>query len=254
MLKLDSKIRVAELSDICYSLLRCWEVAQDVKEDTYLASLFERLQTNYDELNTAIKQTKTKSNLAEKDAIRDEKLSVIHQILKAFQVVPNQEMKDAALRLLEIFNKYGIEIISKNYNEQSGFINSLLADFSRKKAATDINKIPTLSDAVEELKAAQEDFHNNYLMYNNEVKTKDKNQKTATSLKPPIVQLINSQLITYLNGVVLSQSEKYQNFYDIIDQLITDINLTMSRRGGKPESDDEEITDSDQNPSVETTA
>lgn len=241
MHKVDNRIRIAELNGLTVSLQQAYDDVKNDFKDKFLAKQFNNLSIIAVEFNNAIKKTRLKSNLAEKDIVRDNKISALNMMLKGYLSFPEQEIKDAARYIYDIFKKYSVAINEKNYIEQSGYIMAMLTDFNDIKAQEAISKLASIDVAIANIKAAQDDFQNAHFQYEKSLAANAK-KITATELKKPLIALINEKIISYLN--TMEEEEDYEILINTIEQIIQDVNSKIGTRSDKEIEEEEELEES----------
>lgn len=232
MTRVNLNARVSEIDALSDILLRRYENEHGLVNDAFLKTQFEKLQKLSDEITEAIKRTKTQSNMEEKDAARDEAVRNLGDMLIGYAASPVAEKKAAAIAVKAIFDKYGKQIATESYANESSFITSLLMDLGTKEAKADIAKLPDVDILIEAIRTTQEAFVVAY----DEWATTQNEEATATSassMKKPIVALINEKIVPYLS--VMSDDPVYQKFASFVEQEIGKTNAAVSSRGKKEE-------------------
>ncbi|MGD8781717.1 MAG: DUF6261 family protein, partial [Ignavibacteria bacterium] len=102
----------------------------DWSEEANLTSIFDELKPVNTKLKQTINREKAISDLEEKDENRDEKVRAIYYLILGYLHNPEAEFKAAAEAVDKVFERYGVEIVRDSYSTESGFINSMLTDFS----------------------------------------------------------------------------------------------------------------------------
>ncbi|MDE6350079.1 MAG: hypothetical protein K2K67_03635, partial [Treponemataceae bacterium] len=93
-------------------------------------------------------------------------------------------------------DKYGRGMTGKNYADQTALTESLLEELGAEKVTTQIKALAGVAELVAQLRGAQDGFaaaHDGY------VRAKAGKGESASSLKKPIVSLINDNIVPYLN-------------------------------------------------------
>ena len=129
-------------------------------------------------------------------------------------------------------DKYGRGMTSKGYAEQTALTESLLEDLG--KATEKIAALSGVAELVASLREAQDGFAAAHDAY---IKAKADKGESATSLKKPIVSLINDNIVPYLN--IVAAVEGYADFIATVAGNIKRTNDTVARRAasGKKEED-----------------
>ncbi|MCH5289969.1 MAG: hypothetical protein J1E32_08665, partial [Treponema sp.] len=138
----------------------------------------------------------------------------------------------AAQDVYATLDKYGRGMTSKGYAEQTALTESLLEDLG--KATEKIAALSGVAELVASLREAQDGFAAAHDAY---IKAKAGKGESASSLKKPIVSLINDSIVPYLN--IVAAMEGYADFITAVAGNIKRTNDTVARRsaGKKTEED-----------------
>ena len=236
--KLSSKsVRVTELDALSDAMEREYKAAcaggeTAVAKDTVLKGLFEQLIDLSARNTTAIKQDAVVSTLDEADSARDSVTRDLFTLTNGYTASPFAEVKSAAADVCATLDKYGRGMTSKGYAEQTALTESLLEDLG--KVTEKIAALSGVAELVASLREAQDGFASAHDAY---IKAKADKGESASSLKKPIVSLINDNIVPYLNIVAAVQG--YADFIAAVAGNIKRTNDTMARRAasGKKEED-----------------
>ena len=147
-------------------------------------------------------------------------------LTNGYTASPFAEVKAAANDVCAVLEKYGRGMTSKGYAEQTALTESLLEDLG--KAAERIAVLSGVAELVASLREAQDAVavaHDGY------IKAKAGKGESASSLKKPIVSLINDSIVPYLN--IVAAMEGYAPFITAVAGYIKETNDTVARRAGK---------------------
>ncbi|MGD8782536.1 MAG: DUF6261 family protein [Ignavibacteria bacterium] len=207
----------------------------DWSSDTHLTGIFTQLKNTKEALTTAINRSKAQSNLDEKDEIRDTKVRGIYYLLQGYLHYPDEEIKEAAVNVEEVFDKYGVKIVKDSYVTESSLINSMLEDLSTAEMQTEIAKLPGLANLITELTTAQQEFETVRVGFESE-QAEEGTEENATKLKQEAALIINEQLIVYLRAMLQVDEETYGTFARAVGQIIDDTNEEVKKRRKKEEA------------------
>lgn len=226
MNKVISKIRVTEVDGLSDALVRLYKADEGVSSDVFLKSVMDEIEKLSVSITTAIKKDKVLSNLEEADGVRDEAVKNLSTLLDGYEVFPVAAKKEAALKLKSIFDKYGKSITTANYVSESSLIESLLEDFSKEDEA--VSLLDGVKEILEQIRSAQDAFAKASDEYNaaSSVKT-----ESASSLKKPLLSLINDKLIPYITAMQMANSALYGDFATKAEGEIKHVNEIVLRRG-----------------------
>ena len=226
MNKISAKIRIAELDGLSDSIVRIYKADSAVQTDAFLKDSFSELETLSAQITTAILQDKTVSRLDETDAERDEALRSLGAVLAGYASFPVAEKKTAGIFLKTIYDKYiKAGIIKATYNAESSMIESLLEDFSGAESLANIEKLDGIETLIAQIRSAQDSF----TAANDEyVKSTSSKGASATSLKKPLLSVINDKIVPYLN--LMQGNEALAEFSNSIEKEITRVNDSLQKR------------------------
>ena len=226
--KLNSNVRVTELDALSDAMEREYKAAcaggeSAVAKDAVLTGLFAQLTDLSARNTTAIKQDAVVSTLEEADGRRDAVTRDLFTLTNGYTASPFAEVKAAAAGVCATLDKYGRGMTSKGYAEQTALTESFLEDLG--KVTEKITALAGVGELVASLREAQDAFaaaHDGY------VKAKTGKGESATSLKKPIVSLINDSIVPYLN--IVAAMEGYAAFITAVAGYIKETNDTVARR------------------------
>ncbi|MCY1720481.1 DUF6261 family protein [Prolixibacteraceae bacterium Z1-6] len=181
---------------------------------------------------SAIKRMKVKSEQKGKDDFRDDKIIAFNFLLKSFTHHPDEQIRNAAFNLLEIFEHHGIEIKEESFTRESSLINSLLADLAKPKALADIVLVPQCAEYIAALQQAQDDFEATRLAFE-AAQAEEGTLENATEMKKEVVELVNNQLVPYLNVMAQLDEPVYGAFARVVAEIITSNNEVVRKRRNK---------------------
>ena len=226
--KLINNVRVTELDALSDAMEREYKAAcaggeTAVAKDTVLKGLFEQLIDLSARNTTAIKQDAIVSTLDEADSARDSVTRDLFTLTNGYTASPFAEVKTAAVDVCATLEKYGRGMTSKGYAEQTALTESLLEDLG--KVTEKIAALSGVAELVASLREAQDGFASAHDAY---IKAKADKGESASSLKKPIVSLINDSIVPYLNIVAAVQG--YADFIAAVAGNIKRTNDTVARR------------------------
>ena len=240
MNKLKTAIRVTELDGFSDSLIRDFKADEKAQSDAFLQATMTNLETLSSQITTAILQDKALSTLEACDTVRDEAVKTLGSLLSAYAVFPVAEKQELALPLKAVYDKYAkTGITNASYISESSMIESLLEDLAVSSLAENIAGLDGISQAISQIRSAQDDFASANDAY---VKACGSKGASASSIKKPIVSLINDKLIPYLNALVIAESDVVADFATAVETEINRINETIAKRAKKTTSSSDEAT------------
>lgn len=229
MKKLLSQIRITEVGDTAHRLVSLYKSTATLKDEAFLKPLFVEMEEKANALTEAVKRDAVISQLENADAKRDGAIRVLDRLLKGYKTIPLDTLKAYGVQLSAVFKKYGMKMTVENYSSQSNLIDSLLQDLSDSDKAAAIAALPGIAEAIDNIKTAQEEFTKIRANYDKELAQKG-SKETATSLRKPLLELINNKLLTYLAAMKIANPTKYKVFSEDVAVIITSVNETIKAR------------------------
>ena len=228
--KVNGKVRTTELDALSDAMereykLACADGATAVAKDAVLKGQFAQLADLSARNTTAIKQDAVVSTLDEADSARDAATRDLFTFAGGYTASPFAEVKSAAVGVCAVLDKYGRGMTGKNYADQTALTESLLEDLGAEKIAAQVKALSGVAELVAQLREAQDAFaaaHDGY------VRAKAGKGESASSLKKPIVSLINDNIVPYLN--IVAAMDGYADFVAAIAGNIKSMNDTVARR------------------------
>jgi hypothetical protein len=229
--------RVTEVDGSTARIISAYQTS-GLNADPNMEKIFGPLQEKSTLFSEAINRLKAKSEQQTNDEVRDEKIDGVYYLLVSFSHHPDEVIKNAALRLLGIFEEYGLAIKDEGYTTESSLVNSLLNDFSKPEQQADIALVPQCAGYIEALQTAQANFENNRIAYETAL-GEEGTLENATALKKEIVRIINGLLVPHLNVMSQLEERTYGAFARTVAEIIAGNNEVVKKRRNKEEPDDE---------------
>lgn len=230
MKRLNNRLRVAELADVSARLVEIYKSETSLAEDSFFKPLFDQIKEQALALSIAIKKENAISKLEELDEQRDNTIRDLKNALVGYASLRTAEIRESAEQLLTIFERYGLKVIRENYASQSGHIDSMLRDFSTEPALALVEKLAGVKEILEELKERQTAFNTERMAYEKSLSELGATP-SASSLKKPLLDLLNVKLMNYL--IATKEVEEYQSFAATVAQAFNEMNETIARRSKK---------------------
>ena len=229
MKKLLSQIRITEVGDTAHRLVSLYKSTPALKDEAFLKPLFVEMEEKGNALTIAVRSEAVISQLENADAKRDGAIRVLDRLLKGYKTIPLDTLKAYGVQLSAVFKKYGMKMTVENYSSQSNLIDSLLQDLSDSNKAAAIAALPGIAEAIDNIKTAQEEFVKIRANYDKGLAQKG-SKETATSLRKPLLELINNKLLTYLAAMKIANPTKYKVFSEDVAVIITSVNEAIKAR------------------------
>ena len=232
MNKLNTSVKVTELGDTALRLVKAFKAVVAVQNDAFLTKTFAEIEKQATAMTSAVKSDQALSKLEEADAQRDQAIRVLDKLLKGYENIPLENLKTHAKKLAEIFKKYGVKITGENYASQSTLINSLLGDFSATELKPSIEALAGVKEVLVEIQTKQDAFAALRSDYE-KAQVSQKEKSSATSLRKPLLELINKKVVPYLVAMSIAQPELFKNLTAEASEIITSTNEAIKARSKK---------------------
>lgn len=232
MKKVITSARVTELGDIANRLSELYKKTTALQDDNFLSTHFSELEKQGKAITAAVKRDSVLSKLKEIDSRRDDAVRVLSKLLTGYENIPEQTLKPHGERLAAIFKKYGVRITDENYSSESNLIESLLADFATEEAVASVSALAGVSQALDNLRKEQNVFAEARAEYE-KARSEWENQPTATSLRKPLLEIVNKKIIPYLIAMQIADNSKYGSFISAASKIIESVNDVIRGRGKK---------------------
>ena len=235
MNKLFSNARTTEVDDTSDRLLLAYNAQTGLASDAFLKTIFDDIRSLSDQITDAIKRDLVFSEMEDADENVAIALRSVFTVLKGYEAMPLVQLSTAAKVLTPVADKYTLSILRLNYAAQSSNVEALLMDLSAPALKASIDVLPGVAEAIANLRAAQTAFIEKRVDYEKAMALKTAGTP-ASELKKPLLDLINSRLIPYLDVNKMVDSATYGHLTDLAEQIVNDTNTGISRRSKKKDT------------------
>lgn len=225
--KVQNNIQIAELGTLSQAIgVRYDENAAKIGEDRILDALMANEKKESNALISSMNRTKSASSLVEKDSARDEALSALIDMAKAYTLLGTASQKQTAVKVCALLDKYK-GIAHLNNATESAKIASLLEDLDKEGNKEAVEALPNLAEAVAAVRAAEADFLAGVKAQEDEKLGLGDN---ASAVKKRLVSLLNDKLIAYLNIASELFAENYGAFAEQVSLAVNKSNSVVTQR------------------------
>lgn len=233
--KLRTSIRVAALSGLANRMVDFYE-KKDLTAYSDYAQFVAKLKELALQFNTALNQEKALSELADLDVVRDNSYRALYQMVQAYTYVPSAAVTQAANKVFDVFDRYGLSIVSLAYDEETGMLDSLLNELASEELTSEIEKLTFVPDMLRELKTAESNFKQASNRYEQNKASQKAESPSASKLKSPLLKVINDHIVSYHTALAEFKDAEFQSMANTLNGMIENENsLTRSRVGKKEE-------------------
>lgn len=225
--KVQNNIQIAELGTLSQAIgVRYDENAAKIGEDRILDALMANEKKESNALISSMNRTKSASSLVEKDSARDEALSALIDMAKAYTLLGTASQKQTAVKVCALLDKYK-GIAHLNNATESAKIASLLEDLDKEGNKEAVEALPNLAEAMAAVRAAEADFLAAVKAQEDEKLGLGDN---ASAVKKRLVSLLNDKLIAYLNIASELFAENYGAFAEQVSLAVNKSNSVVTQR------------------------
>lgn len=229
MNRLRTNARIPEVDGLSDAIVRIYKADVAAQEDAFLKGAMAELEALSADITAALLQDKAVSNLDEADGARDEAIKNLGTLLTGYTAFPAEEKRQAAIALKSVYDKYAkAGITSASYVSESSMTESLLSDLAAEEAKKNIALLDGIETLVGRIRTAQDAFAQASDGY---TKAKGARSASASSLKKPLMSIINEKLVPYLNTMALVKNEALAGFSRDIETEIDRVNSAVTKRG-----------------------
>ncbi len=225
--KISSQSKTTEVDATAKLLINAFD-GTGLQTDGHLTGIFDTIRESATELSTSIYHSKTKSVLEEKDDRRDEKTRSLFFLVQGYVHHPDQAIKSAAIRVMTMLNKYGLNLIEESYAVETSLLTSLLGDLDETSTVQAIALLPGVAELISELRDSQNDFEAERLAFE-KAKAVD-TTKSATKIKGQLLKEVNDKLVIYLRAMNMVDEPHYGAFTRTSAEIIANNNSAVKKR------------------------
>jgi len=226
--KIMSQTRTTELDTITARIIAAY-LSSTLGSDTNLKGIMNSVQPLAASLNQAINRIKSESELEGFDDGRDQGARSFYYLILGFTHHPDETIKKAALKIMDVFDHYGLQMLNENYATETSLLTSLFAELAKPAMQEAMALISGAVESLAALQAAQNTFEANHLAYEQN-KAHEGTYSNASTIKKQLIRLINGKLVVYLKAMAMVNNIEYGDFVRTIAQIIDDNNETVKKR------------------------
>lgn len=229
--KLIAKSRVTEIDAVSMRIIGAFKTTT-LNTDPHLMGMFSALEPLSAKLTASINHTKPDSTLEEADEDRDDKGRGLFYLVSGLSHHPSKKIKEAALKVLAVIEKYGFSMFGENYATESSLLSSMLLDLAKPELQDAIAAIPGCAEMINELQGAQDNFEQIRIAWEQE-KAQESTKESASEIKPEVLTLINEKIVVYMRAMEIVDEANYGAFARTIATIIADNNEVVKKRKKK---------------------
>ena len=226
MNKLSVKVTNATLDGFASSVIGEFKKDANAAKNAFVKKQMTALEETQKAMNAAILQSKDYSTLVEKDSARDSAFTAARKITEAYAVFPIPAKQAANAPIKALFDKYvKADLTGAAYKAESSLIASFRADLEAHAEA--IASLEGLKEALDALWSAEDAFVEANAAY---VKSQNAKGVSATSLRKPLLEIINEKLVPYLYAMIISEDADCTAFASFFAKEIERTNASAQQQ------------------------
>ncbi|MFV0553475.1 MAG: DUF6261 family protein [Mangrovibacterium sp.] len=203
--------------------------------DEHLMELMDSIGDKCEAQKSALNKLRVKSNRL---ALRSEEISAfqnLYHLVKGFSGLKKTAVSKPAKELLKLLNHYYKSIVSGlGQKEIHSHVTSLLDDLESEPMQAAISALIYCDEAIAELQSVQASCLAEYTDYRI-AREKQIAEESATELTQELLELINHDLVDYLNAMRKVKTVDYTEFSLAVASLIREHNIISRTRKTRAE-------------------
>lgn len=228
---LDQRVYTTEGASVGQSI-GLLPLSETLQNDPTLMLSITNVNTTTEEMTEAINRRKTKSPLEDADARRDDDYRSLYYSVKGYTYNSDTAVRSAAELINDIYDQYGLNVTKEGYSQETAHIEALLMHLRTTEALAAIALLPGVTQGVANLTQSQAAFTTTYVSYESD-KAEQDNYDSASVLKKELLDVINRQLIPYLQVMNTMNPDVYGEYTAQVAQIINDTNMIVRKRNNK---------------------
>jgi hypothetical protein len=214
----------------------------DWSDDVTLTKIFNQLKEENEVFRATLAASKSGEHtiiLKDLDEIADRTfLSVKYMLWANTFNVELEEAEDARFLYHKVFAQHNINLHRQSYENQMAFSAGLADHMKDPKLKAKMDSLTGVSKRFLKFEEAAVNFRTKFNEFKKE-EAKIKDMISPSSQKAVLRNLINNQLLVYLNGVVIGMPEKYGEILREIEKHIESANTKARARKTLSENQEE---------------
>ncbi|MFV0553379.1 MAG: hypothetical protein ACK5LR_01620 [Mangrovibacterium sp.] len=223
-------IRVGEIVGLTQAILNKVTLLDDAAS-AHLQGLLNRIEAKNSALTVVIKEERIKSQALGDFVNLKNTYQQFYSLIKSYTFVAST--KTAASQILMLLDKYDSSIVhATKIMVRSSFVKSLIIELEQAENFAFLASLMYAEGMFNTLKAAQEAFIANYADYR-DLRMQQIDQPNASALRKELVEMINTELVPYLNVMNGTDDDSYLEFSDAVRGIVSGQNTIVKRRLSK---------------------
>lgn len=228
MTSLTSRAKCSEVETVGSNIREIWE-NRGVKTDSYLSVHMGKADELTSMLVVKLNEVKGDTAANEDDLMRDMDNRALFYCIKAKTYVRSEDIRDSAIVLKDILDRYGLDIVHRSLNDQTTLTRAMISDFRSDEIKGHVDNIPEVSALVDNLEETN-NMVSSRMLEVIDIKEANVNEKPASVLSKELKDIINKVIMPYLSAMAGANPELYESFNNDITAVIKDMNNKVRDR------------------------
>ncbi|MFV0554287.1 MAG: hypothetical protein ACK5LR_06235 [Mangrovibacterium sp.] len=229
ILNVNSDTQVGEMDTLALSIFGKKSLLGADASELFLAAIAKGEDKRV-ALNSAIMEVQVRSNSRQCLVEMKTAFSNFYSYISASAALPSGSTATVAKQLLEVMKPYEKEIrLAGRQLICSSYVGSLIADLEQPGKSVLLPVIMNVSTLFDILKTAHANFVASYADYR-DFRNQQVSLANATTLKAELVQIINREIVGYLNAINYADIADYAAFGEAVGSIIRSHNVRMKIR------------------------
>ena len=159
-----TQTRTTELDTITARIVAAY-LSSTLGSDTNLKGIMDSVQPLATNLNQAINRIKSESELEELDDDRDQAARSFYYLILGFTHHPDETIKKAAIKIMNVFDHYGLHMLNENFATETSLLTSLFSELAKPAMQENMVLVSGAVESLAALQASQNTFETSHLAY-----------------------------------------------------------------------------------------
>ncbi|MFV0291137.1 MAG: hypothetical protein ACK5IJ_09640 [Mangrovibacterium sp.] len=240
MARVANSIRMSDMNSLSQAILEKTNLL-DLSTEVYLSSVFDSSEGSQLELNNIINHERVKSDLT--DSLNDLRPAdwCFRKLIESTSLLENIASQAAGKQVLQIINRHHAAIIkSRAHLPFNSNLSALIADLNEESVSPLVNSITHAASTFARLTELQLLFMSKFSQFYDS-REKQQMKNSGYTLRNKLYQLINNDLLAYLEVMSKVPAVDYDDYTNAINAIIKSRNIYIKKRMGNAEQSGDEV-------------
>jgi len=228
MIILTSKLNNSEMASVGDSVNDLWN-RRMIESDSYLTAQMDEAGSMTNSIITRLNSKRDQAAATEMDFFRDGDTRALYYEIIAKTHYRDGSVRDSAILLKEVIDRYGWELIGRSYTDQTTYTMALISDLRAEELKPHVDNITEVDMLIDNLQESNNNVKSR-MVEQRGLKKDSYDDKSAYILKRELRILFNKVIVPHVSVMAKSNPEVYKAFYDDLYGIIDDMNLRVKDR------------------------